>query len=718
MPFSTNSLLPSAWPIEDLGLELVASLFRCDAAEASRRLATLAKQQRDPTWLDATIGELPIPALCVASVLAGRGGMLQTPELEAAAKTTFGLSRADVDGAIEALLAKLLVAPLMSPRGSLVALVAPAADRLAERLVGLQLVPIAGTFTPDPEHDGGRAIVAVVAALMRFDLRLTQTGTPNRTALKKLAKQLGIEMFLLELLVVTSIEAGLTHVDEDGLIVVDREQLLAATEGRYPTIRALGQLGRVMAHGAAIAPDAIELFFHAGSYRRHGAVPPPVGVLGRLPGFCAGTVGATQAITYVAPTGAAAASVTPSFEVMLPPESHLREIVRVLELCEIVRIDRAIVARITKLSVTHAVGRGLTADVMIEALTSASRTPIPQNVTTAIRDWAGSTIVATVVRGTVIAVAPSEEARVRTAFASARPRTVAPGVIVVEEISEREVAATLRKLGILDTSPAKLATEQPARPTTSPVPIDESLPARLAAYRRGDPRETRLLVPARPRPAPPSRIDVQHREHEVVAGRLERWESETSSLLSLDLFDSVVEILAALSMHDRSFVFGARSETDLVARIGQVIARPEILRTMPSGALATLADELGVTIGGAAFPDRTSLQWEFEHIVPRLEAAARTHSTLALDLGTQIRTIAVSKLSRRGDALIVLGEDAQDISHAIRVAEIRAVAEARVDEAPSQMWRPAPGMTPPAGHAKCPCGSTKRYRDCCRNAMS
>ncbi|HEY6037471.1 MAG TPA: helicase-associated domain-containing protein, partial [Kofleriaceae bacterium] len=487
-----KSALPATWPLESLNLELVARLFGCSPAEARARRDRFAADHADDAWIDRTLASLPVPALCVASALASHGGMLHDSELEAHARV-LGLQGHELDAGVYELLQLLLVAPLESPRGRCLALVTTAAGRIAARVAGLELAPLSrGAFVVDPCDDGGRALLAAALALATTSVRLTVSGALNRTGIKKLAKQLDHDADRLEQLVYAALELGLVRAGEDDELAPAFDHLLAVAEARYPHLAGLESLATWMGDGAPVAVEAIDAYSEACLYR--GAPAVRSDLLGLLPGFTMGHVGELEALVAIAPSGRPAASVTPSFEVFVPPESHPRDLVALLAACEVTRIDRAIVARITKGSVSRAVGRGESAERIVAALAGATRTPLPQNVEAAIRDWATSTTTATIDRGTVVVVPVADQARVVAALSCAR--AVAPGVLVIpEEVATRTVTAALRKLGILDRAPAADAVPAPtSRKPASPVPTTATeLRARVAAYHRGDPHERGLV---------------------------------------------------------------------------------------------------------------------------------------------------------------------------------------------------------------------------------
>jgi len=215
--------------------------------------------------------------------------------------------------------------------------------------------------------------------------------------------------------------------------------------------------------------------------------------LAYLPGFEIGTVGGVEAVARRPIEGAPSGHVTPSFEVILPPESPLIDIVRVGACCEWERLDRAIVARIKKSSIARAVTGGASAGQILEQLDAASRHPIPQNVEAAVRDWAGSVISATIATGHVIVVDPSARARVVSALAKLDARELAPGVLVVGDGTElRAITFALTRAGIYHREVSPVRPPPPGAPEPEPAPSADGaarIRARVAAWRRGEPFE-------------------------------------------------------------------------------------------------------------------------------------------------------------------------------------------------------------------------------------
>ena len=341
---------------------------------------------------------------------------------------------------------------------------------------------------------------------------------------------------------------------------------------------------------------------------------------------------------------------------------------------------------------------------------------MPQNVSAAIRDWAGNAVVATITRGTTIVVAPSEEARAVAALAQLHPRVVAPGVLVVPiDVTERAVTTILRKHGIFGGQPPESAPPRAASPARSASTL-HVLHARIAAFRRRDPSEPRPALPQAlttvPPPQPPIEV-VDLSTSRILAERLQRWEHQHDHPFDLDEFDLLMDVLEPLALPDRQFIFAATGRDELATRLSDVLSRPDQFPRLCADIKLDLA-----TFGCRLRTAESKLDWHSDHLLARLEAAVRTHASTAIDVGTRICTIAVARIAHRGSALLVFGEDENAVSHAIRLIDIKAVAEAPPIGAASSppRWRPVAGMKAPPGHIKCPCGSDKRYRECCRES--
>jgi hypothetical protein len=704
-----------------------ARLLRCSLGDARRRLTELATAHRDPAWIAARLGALSAPALVVLALLAERAYPLTIIELERAARVRFGVTLAQLRAALTELVADLLIVSLVDPtphdsrsligpyRPPAFALVAPAAPHVAGAVRDLDapVIPDA-PLVPRPHHDGGRAVIAIGRALGQIELRLNRSGAPNRAGIKRLAKQLGLTETAVEVAIDAGKRAGLfSALGSDDVIRPIGVRLVTASVGRYPHDRRIDALVTRLRDAAApiAAADADRWLLRA-----TGAIAAPLRTaqLVHLPGFVGGRRGSVEVIEADPATAAPrapAASVTPSFEVFLPPESSIADVEAVLEIAELTRVDRVIVARITRASVTRAVGDGASADGLIAALSRACRTPVPQNVEAAVRDWAGGVTVAITTRARVVLVPASETARVAEAIGAAA-RVLAPGVIALpHESSSRGVTEALRRAGLAErrvaVSPGD--DDDTADPTADGGDVDPAalpvaagttaaaLRTRIAAFRAGDPAELARIPapdPAAAEPEPPIPAD------EAIAA----WEHSRQVRLPPLARRAMLPMLARIAPAQRRFLFTAASVEELHARGLRLLPA---LSAGPGGdrdqvvlgfraALIILADaEAFMDVDPRPDPDAPpdadadadadadlrSLPWQRDDLVTRLRAAAAADTAIALDLDTGIRCVWIDQLVRRGSQWALLCDDVDDpdVHLAIPVDAIRGIAALEAD---------------------------------------
>lgn len=809
-PFSTESALPSTWPLDRCASELVARLHHCDQSAAAAIIAAHAKHHADEAWVDGLLARLSAPALAVLEALADAGGFLHIHELEADLHHRHALGHEEVQAALAQCLPPLVVVPLASPRGSAVALVATAADRIAQRVAGLgEAVVHAAALEPVPGDDG-RALLAIAAWLAQTDLKLTQAGEPHKTGVKRIAKLLGVAEALVEARARTAWRIGLVREAESGVLRPDATALAAAASGRFPHSRMAGAVAeRLRVLGQPISLAAVARW--AESCAERGIFTTGAYELATLPGISlvvdpsvrSAKPGKTSRgrgsdvhpdladesrYLIAAPLpDAAAVTVTPSFEVFIAPEARLSDLVAIVPLCEPGRLDRVIVGRLTKASVLRAAAFGRTADDILASLGAASRTPVPDNVTATIRDWLRSSTTAFTTVGRVIVVAPDLQDRlVNLLPPSADARLVAPGVIVcANDLAERVVSIAFDKLGIV-------AQHDPETMLPSPFPnpdvalpglvtAPDTLRARLARYRAGDRDERAKIQPtidqlaALPRPASPAtgtrRMSAPSEqlfnnardargEHDARVGADadddaawdDAWDDAPPALhrlvasfehqlgieLSIAEYGALLFALTQLAAPERTHVFAVRDRASAVARLEALVAARIARVGDRDGRLRKALDVLGAQPSFPPPPSRPpsvtdappddALEWHRTNLIARLDAAVRVQARLLLDLGDRRQEIHVRSIVQRGDTLMLLGDDPRDVGIALRVVNIQGLAELPATpaaptrtpppgEAPaSSRWSPVTGMPAPSGHAPCPCGSGKRYRQCCRDA--
>lgn len=770
MDYSTELVDPGrAWPLDRFDEASLSKLFRVGTKGAVESLAHCRKHHEDPTWIAEAIDALPAPTLVVLGLLVEARGLLRQASLEVLAKERFQLTAEQVRLALGPAIAKLLVVPLDGHSGRAVALVWPAAAVFAPLVVDLDVAPLpAAELVPASGGSDGRAFLAACGALRHVDVKATNDLRPHRAAVKRLAKQLGIDDDTLSSMIVTAIAFGMVREDPERNLrpVVDALAALATKDHRQqPLLAAIADQAR----GGPVSLARIGRWVRRATWALLPADPEHIG---HLPGFCGGTVGGHAAIAAAPIAGACSGHVTPSFEVFLPPESPGSDIVRVLTCCELVRIDRMIVAKVSKASISRAVGAGLDGTGILAVLTGASRTPVPQNVEVAIRDWVASSITATVMTGKVIVVDPSATERVQSALAALSARILAPGVILVDaELSQRELAQALARSSVQCRTDEPEATVHDRRagapaggarpkavPTVAPQlgPTARTL-SRVAAWRRGEPFEGKTddflathVLATEPFAAAGDVgfASEAHDQDELIAeDDLIDWEDHHRCPLSEDDFAHIAMLLAVLGPDRRALILGrARTLGQLLDAIGAAVERVgvravldqvaqrrgtspiEVGEQFARGPLgASIANHVArATVSARASRSASArdgalanLTWHRDMLLERLQLAARSTALLVLDVGGRRERVQITQVLKRGSTWMILGDNLEtDTSIALPLSAITAVSAvpdpAQLRAASRTPWQPRSGEPAPAGHLPCPCGSSERYRRCCR----
>ncbi len=760
MAFSTSGRV-RAWRFEDLNVQLIAKSQGWRSKDVDAQLAKLRQQRADPAWIDATLARLPVPALALLATLVDAHGHETDEQILAEASRIFSIPKDPLVAAASVLLDEILIVVLTSPRGQMFSLVEPSAALLAERLRDVQApsLPEGVPFVASERLDDGRALLAACGALRHVDVKLTQDGLPHRGAIKRLAKTVGIAETKLEHLLVLGLDLRLlAPSDDEGLLRPVTSRLCDLARGVPPAWSpVLAKLVETLrTAGVPVSAARIDSWRHDVAMVTYSVIPDAQ-QLGSIPGLANGRCGDMLALVAVPLAGSPAVTITPSFEVFVPPEARHEDIVAVLGCAELVRIDRVIVARITKASIQRAVGSGTTTTSLVASLAGACRTPVPQNVAAAIEDWATGQHAVTAL-GRVIVVPAADEARVVAALAPQQARAIAPGVIVVRaETSQRLVTTALARLGI--TTRAAEA-QDPDRdggsgPSVSPqrIPMlatgDSALRRRFADYRAGAPAElakvakVAKLAKLAAAPAHDDEHDDEHDEpltevqcSDRAIALIEGWEDDRNCRLPDEIAGVVATLLDVIPEVDQKFLLAAKNRRQIIERTTIVINQRGGLEAF----LAKNRDLVSRTVGPEVIalieaarqprpssppppPASSSLAWYSDDLAARLAAAARASATYSLDLGDgRAPTVRLRKLIERGTVTMVLGEDvADDSAVAVPLHSIRRIAAAATTEPPTAPsprgpWSPLPGQPVPAGHLPCPCGSGERYRACCRRS--
>ena len=492
--------------------------------------------------------------------------------------------------------------------------------------------------------------------------------------------------------------------------------------------------------GGPVASAALSRALHRRRDWTHGSALGDE-ILACLPGFEIGTVDGVAAVARRAVEGVASGHVTPSFEVFLPPESRLLDVVHVGACCEWERLDRAFVARITKASIARAVAGGSSAGQILEQLAAAIRHPIPQNVEAAIRDWAASVIAATIATGHVVVVDPSVRARVAPALAELEVRELAPGVFVVgDDEGLRDVTLALTRAGIYhrEVSPVRAPPERVSRPEPAVPALGATrLRARVAAWRRGEAFEgVRDDFLDKHRAAQADRSATSTAGTAMAStpvALLESWAEKQQLRFDDDHpgHDGIEAIFSTLSECEASSVLDeCRDLDELLHKLASLVVK------QGWGKPAGRSRQAPAPRPALERQTPVTMLWQHEDLRERLQDAAKRSELLALELAGGVRYIEITQVIRRGTIWMVLGDDITDgDAVALRLDDIQAIAalpddfeaelEAELEagsdidddsgELPRKPWRPAPGQAPPPGHQPCPCGSGVRYRQCCRD---
>ncbi len=741
---SPTSGVPNGWRLQDIPNDELASLLQISRREVAARRATFVKQLADPAWVAVALEELPAATLALLHVLIDAGGLAMEHELARAAHEAFGMSVTDCQAAAAPAISRMLVVPLRIQAGEIAyGVVLPAGAFVAPLVANLDLYElphaafVAAFVATEAPVRNARTFLAACVAARHFDVKLTHEGRPHRGSSKRLARQVGLDEASLEAMLMTGLDLGMLSLEGE-FVRPDLDVLADAAIGRYPRSLPLAELHAQLAGGPIASAALVRSFLR----RFDGEPASLVGgdALAYLPGFEIGTVGGVPAVARCPLEGAASGHVTPSFEVILPPESPLLDIVRVGACCEWERLDRAIVARITKSSIARAVTGGATAGQILAQLAAASRHPIPQNVEAAIRDWASAVISATIATGHVIVVDPSARARVASALAKVDARELAPGVLVVGDGAElREITLALTRAGIYhrEVSPVRPPPPGASEPEPSlPAPGAARLRARVAAWRRGEPfegvRDDFLDKHRTATPTPPA-ASITGKPSDL----LERWAVKHGCRFDDPHNNGILPILSMLSTGEVASLLDRSHDVDQLLRaLAKVVPEQGLTR------LAKRSARRGGNPGGGQSPLARAgqappwLRWQRTDLRERLQHAARRAASLAVQLANGTRYLAITQLMRRGTIWMVLGEDLMnEDAVALRLDDIQAIAELPDDfdveletdgddgdddgrddgllgPAP---WRPGHGEAIPPGHVPCPCGSGMRYRHCCRD---
>ena len=712
----------NTFPFAQVDDASLAAMMRIAPKDVDKTRQAYVARFRDPGQAQKVLDELPAPSLLVLATLVDAGGMMPTSELSHTAKVELGMSAADLQRAITPIIQHLLAVPLTTVRrDSMLALVTPAAEAIAPYLVDVDLAPSdEAAFVPDPPTVlDGRATLAVCMALRHLDIKITNDERPHRAATKRLAKQIGLSEDVVAKIIIAARTFGLVGIDADDNYRPATQAVIDAAIGSYAD-----EVVQAIAARLDSGPVAIGVLDR---WRREMISPLDPNTLSLLPGVVTGTLGGLAAVARATHAGTAAGHVTPSFEVMLPPESRLVDIVAVAGCCDLVRVDRVIVAKLTSASVSRAIAAGMTAAEIADSLAGASKSPLPQNVEVAIRDWAGATTSAVIDEGIVIAVAPSLADKVRPALAGFEARELGNGTFVVSSTTSRaQLDAALAKVGVR--AHREVIARRPSISKRQLRPIDQGSPAlrkRVAAWRANDPverkrdRAVQVLVPVGDLDDRPANVPSVKAINDVVEA-LAVWE-RAYRRMPKDELKTVIALFAQISPALwRPILANATNLDQLRDGIEQLLASGQV-----DHVLREIDDVEEIEVHA------DDLDWHGDQLAARL-GELESDELVVIDHAGKLTELRFDRMIQRGASSLVLGEDTETgLATAIRldtITRISILAEHDLDAPGSSARASARGVKaaprgpyrgpPIAGHLPCPCGSGKRYRECCRGNAS
>jgi len=425
--------------------------------------------------------------------------------------------------------------------------------------------------------------------------------------------------------------------------------------------------------------------------------------------------------------------VQPNLEVLVPPDVPLPDALRLSRVAELVSIDRAAVFRLTPASLSCAAAQGLSA-AEVEAVLSARAAAPPGDVALrSVRDGVKAPPLARAFEGTFAVLPPAalSALRARPDFAALVRGEPAPGVVWVADGARAKLAKALDAQGVelrfpprrepserwradeAERTLRRLLDAEEARP-------DAALAAAVDRARRGEAAElaprTPLGLAAEPstvRPGPPAREpkpEVQReRTAEVVAllVELERraQSEEPPSFRGLPLRD------VELAMREIERVTGGRLAAEDVSAstldvLRHLVSRPGTARR------GQTAPPTGVGLDGHSPPEMLPGDWKAE-----AERALLEECDLWIQLAQERRPRLVTphRIAHRGGEaqLEALAHDSGDL----RVYPAAAISGAALAGKSAGMNLPRAGAPAVALRAarndRCPCGSNKKYKQCC-----
>lgn len=363
--------------------QLAKHLGVSDAKELPSKLA-------DPAFLRPIVTSLPPLSWLALDILIEASGVLTAPEWQ----RLLALSCTDVPSiaihrAIKRISSTGLLIAQSGPREGWerLSLITECYDALSTLVAGVSLPsaePPATALEAPSNRRRARDILALCTLITHRKLRRTQQGQPDRAALKRLVKGLGLELDAAEQMI------------SEALL----NRWLQGSDQFLPNVPALTRLDRSIVAGTACARYAAALRGNgwtsvaavvrltSGAHRSVGQVSIAQQQLSEHPYFQVVHHEGAAWVRKRAPEPARGdGHVTPSFEILLGPGASLETVGRVGLCCELQRIDHVLTLKLTPGSVAAARAAGLPADEIREALRAVGPHGLPDNVAVMLDDW-------------------------------------------------------------------------------------------------------------------------------------------------------------------------------------------------------------------------------------------------------------------------------------------------------------------------------------------
>ena len=418
------------FPLENLTPEAFEFLFEALARRPaprtgkSRRLAALREILQDADRWDEWLAELPALSLVALEILVEACGGLETEDIEDILQRRIGCDDDQARVAWELLCAHQLVVPLGSHyehEPVAISIYEGTLPLLTQRLRGASLPAVPAEFAQESDECASDVslchTLAVAGLTAHRRLGFTRAGAPNRTSLRRFAKDLGASPDEVFALVERAMRRDWVRAKEQDLTPNPQRMLTAARAGGDDSAFGSG-FDSWLQPGAWVSLDALlrarvraHLDTSLRSKAEHGHASVVIGVeplfgyfeeqMRNLEGLEHRIVANVAWVRRPKPPGEFSGDghVTPNFEVMLGPSAHPEIVASVALGCELQRIDRVLTFRITPQSVAAGMAAGQTKGQLCAALEAVGPHALAKNVAQLVDEWEQASRVARVSHG-------------------------------------------------------------------------------------------------------------------------------------------------------------------------------------------------------------------------------------------------------------------------------------------------------------------------------